>query len=185
MVMIDQIKDRPPEHRSLAASSNILCLAAVSRFSSGLETSVVVSSNKSEIGGGENLIKQDISSLDLSARLLLLLNGKLRARGGVVFRSNETNQNENPEAPASFVQFGIKGRASFKVIENLRLVAAIELRNKTLFDQTETFVDLNENGVWDTGESYTDRNDNGRYDEGVFDMTLPSSIISANLEYTF
>ncbi|MBA7608028.1 hypothetical protein ES703_15202 [subsurface metagenome] len=159
MVISDQIKDRLPEHRSLAASSKILSLAAVSRFSRGLETSVVVSSNKSEIGGGENLIVQDISSLDLSARLLLL-DGKLRVRGGVTFRSNDTNKGDDPsagensEAPASFTQFGIKGRASFKVIENLRLVAALELRNKTLEVDGKT-------------------------------ETLPSSIISTNLEYTF
>lgn len=159
MVISDQIKDRPSEHRSLAASSNILSLAVTSRFTSGLETNVVVSSNKSEIGGEENPIKQDISSLDLSARLLLL-DGKLRARGGVTFRSYDTNKGddpsagENPEAPASFTQFSIKGRASFKVIENLRLVAALELRNKTLEVDGKT-------------------------------EKLPSSIISANLEYTF
>ncbi len=148
----DQIDDRPdPEFRSMEATSDIISLAATSRFSNRLETNVVASSNKSVIGGGENLIKQEISSLDLSARLPLL-NGKLLARGGVRFRSNKTNQDENPSAPASFVQFGIKGGASFKLIEKLRLVTAFELRNKII--------------------------------AGV-EASLPSSIISANLEYAF
>ncbi len=148
----DQIDDRPdPDFRSMEATSDIISLAATSRFSNRLETNVVASTNKSVIGGGDNPIKQEITSLDLSARLPLL-NGKLRIRGGVRFRSNKTNHDENDSAPASFVQYGIKGGASFKLIEKLRLVTAFELRNKTI-DGVET--------------------------------SLPSSIISANLEYTF
>ena len=180
----DEITDRDESFRSPTASSNILSLAVMSRLSSQLETSVVASTNKTEISGGTIPIKQEITTLDLSARLLLL-NGNLRTRGGIIFRSNKTNQEENPAAPASFAQFGIKGGASFKLIENLRLVAALELRTKTLQDLTEPFVDQNENDVWDEGESFTDRNDNDRYDKGPFDMTLPSSIVSLNLEYTF
>ncbi len=148
----DQIDDRPdPDFRSMEATSEIISLAATSRFSNRLETNVVASTNKSEIGEGNNLITQDITSLDLTARLPLL-NGKLRAHGGVRFRSNKTNKDDNDSAPASFVQYGIKGGASFKLIEKLRLVTAFELRNKTI-DGVET--------------------------------SLPSSIISANLEYTF
>ncbi len=160
-VIGDEIDVRYPElgYRSQTASSNILSLAAVSRFSSGLETIVVVSTNKSEIGEEKHLIKQSISSLNLTARLLLL-NGKLRTSGGITFRSNDTNKGDDPsagentEAPASFTQFGIKAGASFKLIENLRLVTAFEFRNKTLEVDGKT-------------------------------ETLPSSIISANLEYTF
>ena len=180
----DQIDGRFPDFRSMDATSDILSLAATSRFANQLETNVVFSTNKTEISGGKLPITQDITGLDFTARLPLL-NGKLRARGGVTFRSNKTNQDDNPEAPASFTRFGIKGGASFKLIENLRLVGLFELRSKTLFDQTEPFVDLDGDDMWDEGESYTDRNGNDRYDEGVFDMKLPSSIISANLEYTF
>ncbi len=180
----DEITDRDESFRSPTASSNILSLAVMSRLSSQLETSVVASTNKTEISGGTIPIKQEITTLDLSARLLLL-NGNLRTRGGIIFRSNKTNQDENTSAPASFTQFGIKGGASYKLIENLRLVALLELRSKTLFDQTEAFDDVDGSGEWNEGEPFTDRNDNGSYDMGVFDMKLPSSIISANLEYTF
>ena len=147
----DQIDRLDPDFRSMEATSEIISLAATSRFSNQLETNVVVSTNKSGIGEGTDLIKQDITNLDLSVRLPLM-NGKLRVRGGVRFRSNETNKDDNDAAPASFVQFGIKGGASFKLIEKLRLVTAFELRNK-IIDGAET--------------------------------SLPSTIISANLVYTF
>ncbi|UCH63202.1 MAG: hypothetical protein JSU77_01770 [Fidelibacterota bacterium] len=167
-----------------SAASNVFSLTAVSRFPNGLETNVVVSTNNTEISGGKKPIIQDITSLDLMARLPLL-KGKLRARGGVTFRSNKTNQDENPDAPASFTRFGINGGASFQLVENLRLVGLFKLWSKTLTNQTEPFVDLDGDGIWSEEESYTDRNGNGVYDEGPFDLTLPSTVISTTLEYTF
>lgn len=179
----DQISKRDPSFKSLAANSRVVSLSAVSYLTPELETSVVISSNKSEVGEEDYLITQNISTTDLSARLLLM-DGSMRVRGGFRIKTNETNQDENSQAPASFRQLSLRGGVSYELIENLRLVASLEFRTKTLFDQTE-LIDLNDNGVMDPGESYNDVNDNGKYDAGIFDMTLPSSIISANLEYTF
>ncbi len=149
----DQISKRDPNFKSLAANSRVVSLSAVSYLTPELETSVVISSNQSEVGEEEYLVTQNISTTDISARLLIM-DGNMRVRGGFRIKTNETNQDENPEAPASFRQLSVRGGISYELIENLRLVASFELRTKTLKADGE-------------------------------EETLPSSIISANLEYTF
>ncbi len=116
--IVDTDSDRLP------VKVNVVSLAATSRFSRELETTVVLSTNKSEIGEGEKRRVEDIFDLDLTARLLLM-DGRLRARGGFRFRRNDSNQES-----ASFSQFGIKGGLDYKLVENLRLVTMLETRSK-------------------------------------------------------
>ncbi|UCD39227.1 MAG: hypothetical protein JSW54_07055 [Fidelibacterota bacterium] len=151
----DEIDNRPADavYASPTAKSNILSLSASSRFSERLETNVVLATNKSEIGAGEDVITQNIFNLDASARYLMM-DGKLRVMGRISLTNNKTNEDDNPIAPPSFSRFGIKGGASVLLVENLRLVTALEIRNKQ----------LEIDGVKES---------------------LQSSIVSANLEYTF
>jgi hypothetical protein len=131
----DQIEQRYGDAASTSpgASSRVFSLGANSRFSDRLETNIVLSTNNSEIGDSDDelYVKQEIFQLDASARILLL-SDKLGVRGGVRFTSNQTNQDDNPIAPPSFTQIGIRGGASYNLVENLRLVTEFRIKSKAV-----------------------------------------------------
>ncbi len=156
-VISDEIVGRLIGFAAQNVTSNIVGLSVNSRFSDRLETSAVISINNTETGEGKDifafmddgdtirtvegdpvvavtgLVVTDILSLNLSARLLLM-DGRVAVRGGLSVTNFNTKLSLSTLAPSSFLRLGIKGQVRAKLVENLSVVASIDLRQKSFED---------------------------------------------------
>ncbi len=162
--------------RSPRAISRITAIGVNSRISEQLRTSISLSTNASEFGEGEDelsteptvddqgdttyaVVNPGMIAQDLFNIDLMLIYRlpalNLNARGGFSFLTSSSGRSNSLSAPPNFTRLGIKGGLEYEITAELRLVAAFEFRTKT--------VDLPGDGS----------------------ESVPSSIISANLQYKF
>ncbi len=162
--------------RSPRAISRITAIGVNSRISEQLRTSISLSTNASEFGEGEDelsteptvddqgdttyaVVNPGMIAQDLFNIDLMLIYRlpalNLNARGGFSFLTSSSGRSNSLSAAPNFTRLGIKGGLEYEITAELRLVAAFEFRTKT--------VDLPGDGS----------------------ESVPSSIISANLQYKF
>ncbi len=162
--------------RSPRAISRITAIGVNSRISEQLRTSISLSTNASEFGEGEDELSTEPTVDDQGDTTYAVVNPgmiaqnlfnidlmliyrlpalNLNARGGFSFLTSSSGRSNSLSAPPNFTRLGIKGGLEYEITAELRLVAAFEFRTKT--------VDLPGDGS----------------------ESVPSSIISANLQYKF
>ncbi len=151
--------------RSPRAISRITAIGVNSRISEQLRTSVSFSTNASEFGEGEDnvvdsvVVRPGMIAQDLFNLDLMLIYRlpalNLNARGGFSFLTSNSDRSNSISAPPNFTRLGIKGGLEYEITAQLQLVTTFDFRTKT--------VDLPEGGS----------------------ESVPSSIISANLQYKF
>ncbi len=162
----DDIDDRVTDDtlytipRSPRATSSIMAIGINSRINEQLRSSISLSTNASEFGEGEDV--GDIPGMiaqdlvNLNVMLVYRIPAlKLNTRGGFAFLSSKSDRSNSTQAPPNFTRLGIKGGLEYDITDELQFVTAFEFRTKT--------IELEDGG----------------------NESVPSSIISANLQYKF
>ncbi len=162
--------------RSPRAISRVTAIGVNSRISEQLRTSVSLSTNGAEFGEGEDELSTEPTIDDLGDTTYAVVNPgmiaqnlfnidlmliyrlpalNLNARGGFSFLTSNSDHSNSALAPPNFTRLGIKGGLEYEITKELRLVTTFDFRTKT--------VELPDGGS----------------------ESVPSSIISANLQYKF
>jgi hypothetical protein len=151
--------------RSPRAISRIIAIGVNSRISEQLRTSLSLSTNASEFGEGQDVVEDSLvvrpgmiaqDLFNLNLMLIYRLPAlNLNARGGFSFLTSSSDRSNSVSAPSNFTRLGIKGGLEYEITKELRLVTTFDFRTKR--------VELPDGGS----------------------ESVPSSIISANLQYKF
>ena len=151
--------------RSPRAISRATAIGVNSRISDRLRTSLSLSTTASEFGAGEDILEDSVvvspgmiaqNLFNLDLMLIYRLPAlKLNARGGFSFLTSNSDRSNSASKPPNFTRLGIKGGLEYEITKELLLMTTFDFRTKT--------VDLPDGGS----------------------ESVPSSIISANLQYKF
>lgn len=151
--------------RSPRAISRATAIGVNSRISDRLRTSLSLSTTASEFGTGEDVLENSVlvspgmiaqNLFNLDLMLIYRLPAlKLNARGGFSFLTSNSDRSNSASKPPNFTRLGIKGGLEYEITKELLLMTTFDFRTKT--------VDLPDGGS----------------------ESVPSSIISANLQYKF